>query len=96
MFSLWQRYVKYNGNREEHIEVLQELKMITDPKDMKDFDIFTAGGYALLGEHKQNQIIRAALATEPEQNIELSEVLQIQVLRYFQIEKFKYILRQLN
>jgi len=59
IFMLWQKHVRYNGEREEHREILDELKLITNPKEMKGFDLFTAGGYALLGEHKQQRLLRA-------------------------------------
>lgn len=53
IFYNWQRYIKFNGYRECHKEILFECRDITGPDDMTDFDVFTAGGYALLGEHKQ-------------------------------------------
>lgn len=40
-------YIENNCERECHRELLLECKMIED--DMGDFDLFTAGGYALLG-----------------------------------------------
>ena len=77
IFMLWQKYVRYNGQREEHKEILSELKLINGPKDMKDFDIFTAGGYALLGEHKQNQLVRITNVNNDSESIEIEDIFNV-------------------
>jgi hypothetical protein len=49
LFSKVGDYVKANGGRERHIELLEEVLEVQDFKDMTDYDLFTAGGMALLG-----------------------------------------------
>ena len=47
IFREYQYYIQNHGHREVHDELLEECKEIED--DMGDFDLFVAGGYALIG-----------------------------------------------
>jgi hypothetical protein len=60
------RFVEY----ERHIEIIEECMQIPGPKDMKDYDLFTAGGYSLLAAD-----IFESVATEEEmQNTDIREI----------------------
>lgn len=50
IFREYHTYIQNHGMREVHDELLRECLEIED--DMGDFDLFTAGGYALLGARK--------------------------------------------
>jgi hypothetical protein len=49
IFSEWQSFIENEADEENHIEVLEECRDIDGPEDMTNYDLFTAGGYALLG-----------------------------------------------
>jgi hypothetical protein len=49
IFRDYMDYIQNHGHREVHDEILIECKEIDGPADMKDFDLFTAGGYAFSG-----------------------------------------------
>lgn len=49
IFNQWMSYINFYGKYEEHDELLDEALNIGDPQNMKDYDLFTAGGYALMG-----------------------------------------------
>jgi len=49
IFSEFMSYIKHHIHKEEHDELLLELKQIEGVEDMTNFDLFTAAGYALLG-----------------------------------------------
>ena len=42
-------YIEFHCEREMHIELLEEIRDIEDVDDMTNWDLFTAGGYAMLG-----------------------------------------------
>lgn len=46
IFREWQFYIQHHGLRERHDEILEQCKEIED--DMNDYDLFVAGGYALM------------------------------------------------
>jgi hypothetical protein len=49
IFSLWRDYVDYRCHKEQHADLLHELKDIQGMEYMRHFDLVAAGGVALLG-----------------------------------------------
>lgn len=49
IFTEYMTYIEFEADEENHIELLEECRDIGGPEEMTDFDLFTAGGYALLG-----------------------------------------------
>ena len=49
IFSLWRDYVDYRCHKEQHEDLLRELKDIQGMEYMRHFDLVAAGGVALLG-----------------------------------------------
>lgn len=55
IFTEYHTYIEQHGMREQHDELLQQCMDIEN--DMTDFDLFVAGGYALLGAKKQTVVL---------------------------------------
>jgi len=51
IFTEWMTWIENEADEETHIEILEECRDIDGPEDMTNYDLFTAGGYALLGTH---------------------------------------------
>ena len=51
IFGEYMTWIQNEADGEKHIEVLEECRDIEGPEDMPNYDLFTAGGYALLGTH---------------------------------------------
>lgn len=51
IFTAWMDWIENEADEETHIEILEECRDIDGPEDMTNYDLFTAGGYALLGTH---------------------------------------------
>lgn len=49
IFNLWKSYIAVHGKRERHASLLQECLDIDGYEKMTDYDLFTAGGGALMG-----------------------------------------------
>jgi len=49
IFTEYMTWIENEADEETHIEVLEECRDIDGPEDMTNYDLFTAGGYALLG-----------------------------------------------
>ena len=49
IFTEYMTWIENEANEETHIEILEECRDIDGPEDMTNYDLFTAGGYALLG-----------------------------------------------
>ncbi len=49
IFTEWMTWIENEADEENHIEILEECRDIDGPEDMTNYDLFTAGGYALLG-----------------------------------------------
>ena len=49
IFDVWEQYLKDGCDYENHIEMLEETANIDGKGEMTKYDLFTAGGYALLG-----------------------------------------------
>jgi len=49
IFTEYMTWIENEADEENHIEVLEECRDIDGPEDMTNYDLFTAGGYALLG-----------------------------------------------
>jgi len=49
IFAEWMTWIQNEADAETHIEILEECRDIDGPEDMTNYDLFTAGGYALLG-----------------------------------------------
>lgn len=50
IFNSWADYIKKNAEREHHLVFLEQCKDIMD--DMRDFDAFVGGGYALIQDQE--------------------------------------------
>lgn len=53
VFQYYMRYINTFGKYENHAELLEQVKDIEGPEQMTDYDLFTAGGCCLLGEHSR-------------------------------------------
>jgi hypothetical protein len=51
IFTEFMTWIENEADIEKHIEVLEECRDIEGPEDMTNYDLFAAGGYALLGTH---------------------------------------------
>jgi len=51
IFTEYMTWIENEAASEKHIEILEECRDIEGPEDMTNYDLFTAGGYALLGTH---------------------------------------------
>jgi len=69
IYGAWDMYIKRNGLREYHSELLIQCRDIDD--DMGKFDLFVAGGYALLANQK------SIVFKEEKQDIEVTDLLHI-------------------
>lgn len=49
IFGEYMNFIEKEADEENHIEVLEECRDISGPEEMTDYDLFAAGGYALLG-----------------------------------------------
>jgi len=49
IFTEYMTWIENEIEEELHIEVLEQCRDIGGPEEMTDFDLFTAGGYSLLG-----------------------------------------------
>ena len=49
IFTEYMNYVKVFGRSDNHLELLEECLEINDPTEMTNYDLFAAGGMALLG-----------------------------------------------
>lgn len=49
IFGEYMNFIEYEADEETHIELLEEARDIEGPEDMTNYDLFSAGGYALLG-----------------------------------------------
>ena len=49
IFTEYMQFIESEADEENHIELLEECKNIGGPEEMTHYDLFTAGGYALLG-----------------------------------------------
>jgi hypothetical protein len=49
IFDSWENYLKIAAEYENHIEILEECSNIDGKQEMTKYDLFAAGGYALLG-----------------------------------------------
>jgi hypothetical protein len=51
IFTEYMTWIENEADTEKHIEIFEECRDIEGPEDMPNYDLFTAGGYALLGTH---------------------------------------------
>jgi hypothetical protein len=49
IFTEYMNFIEYEADEETHVELLEECRDIGGPEEMPDYDLFTAGGYALMG-----------------------------------------------
>lgn len=49
IFTEYMTWIESEIDEEKHMEILEQCHTIGGPEEMTDFDLFTAGGYALLG-----------------------------------------------
>jgi len=60
IFSKYADFVKSVGHRARHLELLEEIQEVQAPEDMTNYDLFAAGGMALLGaESKYPTMIKS-------------------------------------
>ena len=62
IFREWQYYIEKHGRRERHIELLEQCKEIED--DMGDYDLFVAGGLALVAAKRGSITIKETLSED--------------------------------
>jgi hypothetical protein len=62
IFREYQFYIQHHGLREVHDEILEQCKDIED--DMGDYDLFVAGGLALIGAGKQSFVTQEQTTTD--------------------------------
>ena len=48
IFTEYMTWIEHESDEETHSEVLEECRDIDGPEDMTNYDLFTAGGFALL------------------------------------------------
>lgn len=49
IFGEFMTYIEFEAEDDNHLELLEECRDIGGPEEMPHFDLFSAGGYALLG-----------------------------------------------
>ena len=49
IFTLWRDYIDFRCHKEDHVDLLMELKTIRRTDQMRHFDLLVAGGMALKG-----------------------------------------------
>jgi hypothetical protein len=49
IFGEYMQYIEFEADKDNHIDLFEECRDISGPEDMTNYDLFTAGGYALLG-----------------------------------------------
>lgn len=49
IFTEYMNYIRMFGKNDNHLELLEECLEINDPSEMTNYDLFSAGGMALLG-----------------------------------------------
>jgi hypothetical protein len=49
IFNEYRTYIKRHAGRERHADLLTEIRDIKDIDDMTNYDLFTAGGFAMIG-----------------------------------------------
>lgn len=49
IFGEYMQYIEYEAHEDNHVDIFEECRDISGPEDMTNYDLFTAGGYALLG-----------------------------------------------
>lgn len=49
IFQEYMTWIENEADIETHVEIFEECRDIDGPEDMTNYDLFTAGGYALLG-----------------------------------------------
>ena len=52
IFTEYMTWIENGADIETHYELLEECRDINGIEDMTNYDLFTAGGYALLGTHE--------------------------------------------
>ena len=62
IFREYQSYIEYHGHREHHIDILEQCLDIDD--DMGDYDLFTAGGYALISANPRKGGIQQEIKSD--------------------------------
>ena len=53
IFTEYMNWIEYEADEEEIAEILEECRDIAGPEEMTNYDLFTAGGYALTGTSSQ-------------------------------------------
>lgn len=66
IFAEYMNWIEHEADEEEIIEILEECRDIGGPEDMTDYDLFTAGGYALMGTNSLFDEIEEAESYEVE------------------------------
>lgn len=56
IFKLWKSYISFHFDKEEHEDIIMQVKNIEDMSQMKKYDLFAAGGGCLLGSEENKKI----------------------------------------
>ena len=72
IFTLYAAYVNSHAMYENHLEILEEIKDIGDPKNMGEYDLFAAGGMAMLG----GELLNTTFVDEEETELDLYDYFQ--------------------
>jgi hypothetical protein len=78
IFTEYMTWIENEADEENHIEILEECRDIDGPEDMTNYDLFTAGGYALLGTRS----IYDEISKINEQECDLSDFLKEHTYSY--------------
>lgn len=71
IFNFFTSYVNDHIIYEAHLEMIEEIKDIGDPKNMTDYDLFAAGGMGMIG----GELLNRTFVNEDELEINLSDLL---------------------
>jgi len=66
IFAEYMSYINRRGPYEKHIEIIEQCKKIKSPKQMTNYDLFAAGGWALTGATLFNPFQKTEVETTQE------------------------------
>lgn len=72
IFASYMTYINRHCGRERHMEILEQCRDIDGPEDMTNYDLFAAGGYAMIGLENFSPLTKEAAVPE----IDISEYAQ--------------------
>jgi len=66
IFAEYMGYINRRGPYDKHIEIIEQCKKIKSPKQMTNYDLFAAGGWALTGATLFNPFQKTEVETTQE------------------------------